>query len=64
LRHQAPVATGAFFVAVIASEAKQSRARKWSGLLRRFAPRNDGFGDFAADQALFSSYWVAIDVFE
>jgi hypothetical protein len=28
--------------AVIASEAKQSIAAKEAGLLRRFAPRNDG----------------------
>jgi hypothetical protein len=33
----------ATFIDVIASEAKQSSAAAQSGLLRRFAPRNDGF---------------------
>jgi hypothetical protein len=31
-----------YFPAVIASEAKQSSAEAPPGLLRRFAPRNDG----------------------
>jgi len=36
-----PRASGEGMNVVIASEAKQSRRRPRSGLLRRFAPRND-----------------------
>jgi hypothetical protein len=39
-RHAA--ACGGVTPTVIASEAKQSRRRRRTGLLRRYAPRNDG----------------------